>query len=589
MPHTPRPFSPDDEPQAFWLPAARALPTGAARPAARALLRSPWPEAGAAVARALGPDAAAQRRLEARLRRARRGSPAPRTARRLAEAALSAGRVAEADRLLAQVPPDTRDLAGTRARRHRHVGRISEAVVELRRAAAAGRATPGERRRLLHYEDELRLLSGWRPALTPVVGYRPEPASVLHVLAEARPRARGRRAPRAHSLLSATVAQGWTVTAVTRPGPAAAVGRAPGADAEVLDGVSYHRLLPAGRAPTPTARLQREAQALLELALRARPAVLHTTSRAGNALVTRAVAESLGIPWVYEVRELPADRWAASRPAEAATSERHRLESAREVEVLAAAADVVTTSRAMRERVQALTRALPGGPVPVRVAPPAVDGPYLADPRPLQEARRVLGLPETARVVGAVADLVEHEGLDDLLRAAALVAADVPELLVVVVGDGPARAELEELAVRLGLGGRVRFAGRVPDEQVVQYHQAFDVFVVARKDRPVTRTAAPTESVEALATGTPVVATRLPVLAETVTDGITGMLTPPEEPETLATVLRMMLECPAVRRCLGVEGRRRIVPGRTWPGVASAAAEAYDHLTGRARSEEESA
>jgi glycosyltransferase involved in cell wall biosynthesis len=79
------------------------------------------------------------------------------------------------------------------------------------------------------------------------------------------------------------------------------------------------------------------------------------------------------------------------------------------------------------------------------------------------------------------------------------------------------------------------------------------------------------------------------VLAETVADGITGMLTPPEEPETLATVLRMMLECPAVRRCLGGEGRRRVVPGRTWHTVASAAAEAYDHLTGRAGSAEASA
>ncbi|VEH42999.1 GDP-mannose-dependent alpha-(1-6)-phosphatidylinositol monomannoside mannosyltransferase [Kocuria rosea] len=589
MPHTPRPFSPDDEPEAFWLPAARVLPAAAARPAARALLRSPWPEAGAAVARTLGPDPRAERQLEHRLGRARRRRPAPVAARRLAEAALSAGRVAEADRFLALVPPGTSDLAGTRARRHRHVGRISEAVVELRRAVAAGRATPGERRRLLHYEDDLRLLSGWRPALTPVVGYRPEAASVLHVLAEAPPRARGRRAPRHHSLLSATVAQGWTVTAVTRPGPVPADGRSHGPAPEVLDGVSYHRILPARRALLPTARLQQEAQALLELALRARPAVLHTTSRPGNGLVTRAVAEALGIPWVYEVRELPADRWAASRPAEAATSERHRLDCAREAEVLAAAADVVTMSRAMGERVRALTRALPAGPVPVRVALPAVDGPYLADPRPLREARRVLGLPGTARVVGAVADLVEHEGLDDLLRAAALVRADVPELLVVVVGEGPARRELERLAAELGLGDRVRFTGRVPDEHVVQYHQAFDVFVVARKDRPVTRAAAPTESVEALATGTPVVASRLPVLAETVADGITGMLTPPEEPETLATVLRMMLECPAVRRCLGGEGRRRVLPGGTWHGVAAAAAEAYDHVTGRAGTEEASA
>ncbi|WP_217987559.1 hypothetical protein, partial [Kocuria sp. WN036] len=75
MPHTPRPFSPDDEPEAFWLPAARLLPAAAARPAARALLRSPWPEAGAAVVRALGPDPRAERQLEHRLGRARRRRP----------------------------------------------------------------------------------------------------------------------------------------------------------------------------------------------------------------------------------------------------------------------------------------------------------------------------------------------------------------------------------------------------------------------------------------------------------------------------------------------------------------------------------
>ncbi|MEX5268794.1 glycosyltransferase [Kocuria sabuli] len=580
MPHTPRPFRPDAETEATRWPAARLLTAVASRRATRALLHSPWPEA--ATARGPGPRAATDELLDARLRRAQQGRLTARTARHLAELAVAAGRVAEADRFLAFVPAGTKGLAGTRARRQRHVGRISEAVVGLRRAASAGRATPQERRQLHHYEDELRLLSGWRPVLPPVVGYRSEPASMLHLLPGTPAHRRSRRAPRAHSLLSATVAQGWTVTAVTRPGPAPDTGSRQPVAARVVDGVAYHRILPARRVRTATGRLQQEAQALLELALRSRPAVLRTTSHAGSALVTRAVAEALGIPWVYEVRELPADRWAASRPAEAATSERYRLCCAREAELLAAADDVVTPSRAMSERIRELTRALPTGPVPARVAPPAVDGPYLADPRPLREVRRVLGLPESARVVGAVAELLEREGLDDLLRAAALVAEEVPELLVVVVGDGPARPRLEALAAQLGLAGRVRFAGRVPDEQVVLYHQAFDVFVVPRKDEPGTRAVVPTESVEALATGTPVVASRLPVLAETVDDGITGMLTPPEEPETLAAVLQMMLECPAVRRCLGDEGRRRAVPARTWHTVAADAVEAYDHLTGRA-------
>lgn len=545
MPHTLRHLGPDTAPAPARLPSARLRAAAAAR---------------------------AQQRLDARLRNAHRGRLRARTALRLAQRALAAGRVAETDRLLELVPAGTPGLAGARARRHRHVGRISEAVVGLRRAVAAGRATTGERRQLHHYEDELRLLSGWRPALTPVVGYRAEPASVLHVLAPGRP---PHRAPRAHALLCATVAQGWTVTTAARPG--APAGGPPAAAGEVVDGVAHHRLPPAGRARTATGRLQQEAQSLLELALRTRPAVLHTVSRAGNALVTRAVAEALGVPWVYEVQELPADRWASARPAEAATSERHRLSGAREAEALAAADDVLVPSRAMRERVRELTRSLPSGPVPVRVTPPAVDGPYLAPPRPAREARRVLGLPEGARVVGAVADLVEHEGLDDLLRAAARITAQVPGLLVLLVGDGPARPALEALADELGLGGRVRFPGAVTDARAVLYQQAFDVFAAPRRDHPVTRVAAPAGLVEALAAGTPVVASRLPVLAETVADGITGMLTPAQEPETLAAVLRMLLECPAVRRCLGDEARRR--GARTWHDVAQDAVEAYEHLT----------
>ncbi|MGX5359667.1 glycosyltransferase [Kocuria sp. KH4] len=586
MPHTPRPLSPDDATAPPRPSPARLLTTLAARPAARVLLRSPWPQAGAAVARGPAAGPGMDRHLAARLRRAEHARPGPRTAHRLAELALAAGRVAEADRYLALVPPGTRGLAGTRARRHRHVGRVSEAVVGLRRAVSAGRATARERRQLHRYEEELRLLSGWRPALTPVVGYRPNPASVLHVLAGAPPH---RRAPRAHSLLSATAASGWAVTAVVRPGPSPDAAPRRAATGWTVDGVAYHRILPADRTGTVTGRLQQEAQALLELALRARPAVLRTTSHTGNALLTRAVAEALGVPWVYEVGELPADRWAATRPAEAAVSERYRMSSARQAELLSAADDVVAPSRAMRNRVRDLTRALPTGPVPARVAPPAVDGPYLADPRPRREARRVLGLPASVPVVGAVADLVGREGLDDLLRAAALVAERVPELVVVVVGDGPARTELEALAQRLGQAGRVRFTGPLAGEEVLLHHQAFDVFVAPRRDEPATRSAVPVAAVQALATGTPVVASRLPALAETVADGITGLLTPAGNPETLATVLQMLLECPAVRRCLGEEARRRTVPARTWQAVAAEAAEVYDHLTGRAGPQEATA
>ncbi|MHC5560390.1 glycosyltransferase [Kocuria sp. U4B] len=564
-----------DDPVVFWLQAARRMPRPVSRPAARAVLGVPWPAARAAAAHVLGRDDRATEGIA----QAAEGCFDARTTRRMADVALSMGRVEEADALLAQVPAGIPGRAGTKARRDWHVGRMSEAVVGLRRAVARGRVTRGERQQLHRYEDELRLFLGWRPTLAPVVGYRPVPDTVLHVLTNSLPHTASGYAQRTHSLLTATAAQGWTVHAVTRPGYPVQVGKLGAAAVDLVDGIPYHRILPSRLAGTATGRLQQEANAVLGLALRTRPAVLHTTTHFVNALVTRAVAESLGIPWVYEVRGQLADTWASSRPGEAATSERYGLFTAREAEVLTAADDVVTLGRAMSQRVRELTRSLPGGPVHARIAPNAVGGDYLTDPAPPGDARRAVGLPQDALILGTVTSVVDYEGLDDLLRAAALLAPDLPRMLVVIVGDGAARPGLETLATELGVRDRVRFVGRVPRDRAVLYHQAFDVFVVPRKDRTVTRHVTPLKPVEALATGTPVVASRLPALAELVADGITGLLTPPEDPSTLASVLRMMLECPAVRACLGDEGRRRALSERTWEAVASATVEAYHHLT----------
>ena len=499
------------------------------------------------------------------------------------------GRVVDADRLLDRVPRGTPGRAGTVARRHWHMGQMTEAVEILRWAVTGGSATVGERRQLRRYEDERELFASWSPALLPVPGYRPGDTSVLHVLTNSLPHTQSGYAQRTHSLLTAIAAQEWTVTAVTRPGYPVQVGKLGARAVDVVDGVSYHRVLPRPLAITATGRLQQQAEAVLELALRTRPSVLHTTTHFVNALVTRAVAEALEIPWVYEVRGQLADTWASSRPAEATTSERYRLFTARETEVLAAADDVVTLGRVMADRVLELTQNVAGGQVHARIAPNAVGEPYVAEPRTVQEARRIVGLPEEALIVGTVTSVVEYEGLDDLLRAAALLLPQVPDLLVVIVGDGAARPALEALTTELGIAGRVRFVGRVPREQAPLYHRSLDIFAVPRKNRAVTRVVTPLKPVEALAAGVPVVASQLPALAEVVVDGVTGMLSPPEDPQALAEVLGMLVQHPVVRRRMGEEGRRRVVAERTWDAVASANVRRYCRLTGRNTTQEASA
>ncbi|VEI50395.1 glycosyltransferase family 4 protein [Kocuria rosea] len=574
-----------DDPVVFWLQVARRLPVHLVQPTARVLLGTPWPTVAATAAHVLGRDDHAERFLE----RAAAGEFCPATTRRLADVALSMGRAAETNRLLERVPARGKGRAGTEARSDWHLGRMSEAVEGLNCAVAEGAATAGERRQLLRYEDELRLFSGWRPTLTPFTGYVPDPTSVLHVLTNSLPHTQSGYAQRTHSLLTATAAQGWSVAAVTRPGYPVQVGKLGARSMDVIDGIPYHRILPRRLATTATGRLQQEAEAVLDLALRIRPAVLHTTTHFVNALVTSAVAEALGIPWVYEVRGQLADTWASSRPAEVTDSERYELFIAREAEMFRAADDVVTLGRAMSDHVRSMTGQLNGAPISVRIAPNAVGGPYLDEPLPLRAARRGVGLPEDALILGTVTSVVEYEGLDDLLRAAALLVPEVPELLVVVVGDGAARPGLEALAVELGIQDRVHFLGRVPREHAALYHQAFDVFVLPRKDRAVTRAVTPLKPVEALATGTPVVASCLPALAEIVVDGTTGVLAPAENPEALAIALAKVLRSPETRRRLGEEGRRRALTERTWDAVASATVETYRHLTGSDTHQEASA
>ena len=146
---------------------------------------------------------------------------------------------------------------------------------------------------------------------------------------------------------------------------------------DVVDGVRYRRLLPSRLAPTMDARLQQQAEELLKVALEFRPSVLHTTTHFVNGLVVRAVAEALGIPWVYEVRGQLADTWAATRGPQATASEKYRLFQDRETEVMRDADLVVTLGHAMKANIVAA--GIPGEKI--IIAPNAVGGAFLQQPR----------------------------------------------------------------------------------------------------------------------------------------------------------------------------------------------------------------
>lgn len=158
-----------------------------------------------------------------------------------------------------------------------------------------------------------------------------------------------------------------------------------------------------------------------------------------------------------------------------------------------------------------------------------------------------------APVILFVGRLVEYKGVDVLLRAL----AGLEHVRAVLVGDGPRRTALEELAADLGLGdGRVTFAGEVTDEQMARLYAACDLFVLPS----VTRAEAfGVVQLEAMAAGKAVVSTSVPTGVPWVNQHErTGLVVPPGDVPALRAAIRRLLADPDLRVRMGREGRARV-------------------------------
>ncbi|QCU78353.1 glycosyltransferase [Citricoccus sp. SGAir0253] len=557
-----------DDPVQLLLQVSRRVPDAVSRPLGAALGVAGRP--GNGVLAAVGHEMRGEReRAERALAAGARRRPSARATAHRADALLGWGDPEAAERLLGSVPEDRRgpDWYAVAARLAAYRG-------DLDAAAALAGVHPRNRALRRRLEGERDAFGDHVPVVPAPAGYAPVPGRVLHVLTNSLPHTASGYAHRSHAILRSLVDRGFEVRAVTRPGYPVQVGIPWGARQDTLDGIDYVRLVPRRMAQGQAARLDQYAALLAEQVERFRPALLHTTTHFTNALVVRAVAAAYGIPWVYEVRGQLADTWAAAHGPGAADSQRYRRFVAREAEVARSADGVVTLGEGMRRRlVEAGVEA-----ARISVCPNAVDERFLAEPTPRDEARARLGLDPADLVVGTVSSLVDYEGLHLLVRAVARLAPAYPRLRLHVVGDGVSRPRLEVLARQLGIGDRCAFPGRVDRSEAPVHHAALDVFVVPRRDLPVTRTVTPMKSVEASAVGRPVVASRLPALEELVQEGRTGLLFEPESEQDLARALRRLLDDPAEAARFGAAGRQWVRETRTWARNAETYARLYDGL-----------
>ena len=225
----------------------------------------------------------------------------------------------------------------------------------------------------------------------------------------------------------------------------------------------------------------------------------------------------------------------------ARVSEEEPGERIRRERELAASADAIITASGHEHDL--LARYYDADPARMVSIPCGIDT-DLFRPRDRVECRRALGIELDRPVLLWVGRLEKLKGVDILIDAVAEL--EDPEILLLVVGGDEhgeeLRAELEEQAREAGLAGGVRFTGAVPHEELPAWYSAADVCVV-----PSYYESFGLVAVEAMACGTPVVASRVGGLVSTVTDGVNGYLIPWRCPEPFAEKLEVLIRNPELR------------------------------------------
>lgn len=175
----------------------------------------------------------------------------------------------------------------------------------------------------------------------------------------------------------------------------------------------------------------------------------------------------------------------------------------------------------------------------------------LEDPTADLDLRRLYGIPPSAFVIGWVGRMTGVKDTGSVLEIVRATRERGVDAVVCMVGDGPDRERLEQLAHDLGIARSSYFVGYQSD--VAGYYRLFDAFVL-----PSVNEGTPVSAIEALASGTPVVANRVGGVPDVVTDGVDGFLVEPGDVEGAADRLAELASDPELRARLGESGRREM-------------------------------
>jgi len=191
--------------------------------------------------------------------------------------------------------------------------------------------------------------------------------------------------------------------------------------------------------------------------------------------------------------------------------------------------------------------------------------------RTITEAKTLLGLPTSGKLIGSVGRLSAEKGFDNLIRALADLLTRGHDLHLLIVGEGDDRPRLESMLATLQLQSRVHLVGWQAD--VRPYFEAMDIFALSSL-----REGLPNVVLEAMAFGVPVVATRVAGVPRLLSQGRIGSLVEPGDIRGLAEAIQELLRNPGLRAEYATSGRETVHSRYSFSRRMQRLAQAYDRL-----------
>ncbi|MFZ1742938.1 MAG: TIGR04063 family PEP-CTERM/XrtA system glycosyltransferase [Pontixanthobacter sp.] len=345
---------------------------------------------------------------------------------------------------------------------------------------------------------------------------------------------------------------------------------------EDVDGLQFHRTPGVAEGPAGL-REWREIAALADTIVKVaqvwKPDVLHAHSPALCGAAGLKAAKILGIPLVYEIRAFWEDA-AVGNGTGSEGSVKYRMTRLLENRVITGADAVFTICEGLRNDL--IERGFQGGKI--GISPNGVDLSMFGDPPPRDDALAAqIGL-DAGPVIGFIGSFYDYEGLDDLIAAMPELRSRQAGAQLLLVGGGPMDSALRAQAAASPVANTIYFTGRVPHAEVERYYSLVDVLAYPRKQSRLTDLVTPLKPLEAMAQRRIVAASDVGGHRELITDGVTGVLFPADDPAGAARALSDLIDQRADWDAMKARARVHVAEAHDWAKNIHRYQSVYHHL-----------